>query len=142
MSQEKLSKQLIRYIYNPNTEYRCEECGFLGKDKKCTFITPKEADVKSTGSCMEFREGKNGAFLGPGNLTRHEVGYVDTPFGTGCRRCEYFNADYRKCKKVNEEGGPTPGKIHPRACCDKWDGDKVREKISNEGFKIFGQKYN
>jgi protein-tyrosine-phosphatase len=55
-------------------------------------------------------------------ISKPKSGYVDNGIGYTCGRCEYFNPEREKCKKVE-------GTIKSFGCCNFWDGEgKFKEK--------------
>jgi hypothetical protein len=118
---DKLPKALVLYVFNPGSNYCCNQCAYLGPDDKCTAYVKDDDEVHGYGSCNLWCTAKAGYIKGDKNWTRTSTGYTENEAGFSCARCEEFIADSKRCKKVDEYGGLTPGIIHPRACCSRWE---------------------
>lgn len=143
--EKKQNKDRLMYVFLPDSSYRCQECVFA-KDTStgqviCTFFTKPEEKINWYGSCDYWVKGKVGSVEGPHAKTKLQSGYAENKPGLQCRRCEYMNPDYHKCKKVDENSpGDTPGEINPKACCNSWDkhdtfGNMTDKELDN--FKNF-----
>lgn len=127
---DKISKAAVLYIINADKHYYCKECCFfIPRENVCTYFKQQEWVVDPLGSCNRWTTNENGFVQGPGTQTKEDSGYVVNRPGYSCGRCEYFGADQKRCQKVDEKKGPTPGIIHPRACCNAWSPDKIRGRM-------------
>jgi len=148
---KKMEKEAVLYTFRPETQYTCSVCVFAkDKDypeqiKKCKVFGPS-ADIKPEGSCgfwIHMDPTKEGTPEIPwmGVVTKVEAGYMENKEGFSCKRCEYFDAARLDCKKVDKDSeGDTPGIIHPNACCNAWEPDKVRAKLNPEQLAEFLEK--
>jgi hypothetical protein len=128
---DKLSKAEAGYIYAPGSELHCSECAFISKQGTCTDYVAKDEDVKSYGGCNDWKDLKNGRIEGNHDKTRIETGYVENKPGFGCRRCEELEVGSEDCKRVDKKTeGATPGKIDVMGCCNLWDADSKRSKMT------------
>lgn len=132
---EKYSKSTVLYVFNPPSKYTCEECTYINSTGDCTQYTKADADVKPYGSCNIWSPGAKGHVKANGDHTRQATGYTENRQGFSCARCEEFVADTKRCKKVNEAEGLTPGIIHPRACCNRWEADPIRAKLPEDTLR-------
>ena len=128
----KIPKEAVLYVFRPETQYTCNLCVFY-KEEKCAHFGP-EADIKPYGSCGMWvhrdpeKSPDNIPWLGL--ITKEQAGYDENPNGFSCKRCEYYinNMD---CEKVDKDSeGDTQGIIHPNACCNRWEADDKRAKLS------------
>lgn len=131
---EKLNKATVLYVFNPPSKYTCEECAFIKKGKCSNFVTSDE-DVKPYGSCNDWRTAEYGTIEGTHDRTRNQTGYAENKAGFSCKRCGEYVPDTLHCKKVDETGGLTPGKIHPNACCNRWEKSDLRGNLTDNEFK-------
>ena len=128
-----ITKAQAGYICNPETHYLCGECQFLKMEDRCAYFGPNQMVSQTTGSCNRFKAGETDTapWLKP-FLTKVELGYMENAEGFGCQRCEEFKVGRDACKKVDRDSpGDTPGKIKPRACCDFWEADGKRAKMTD-----------
>jgi len=130
----KLNKALVLYVFEPEqASYQCKECAyFFDPESRCTQYKPGSDTVKAIGSCNLWDSNKHGYIRGTGNRSKDDTGYMENNAGFGCRRCEEFVADTKRCKKVDESGSPTRGIIHPLACCSRWEPDPTRANLSGK----------
>ena len=131
---DKLPKALVLYVFDPPSGYTCSECAFVSTTGKCTDYAGFDEKVSPHGSCNDWRTLRNGRIEGNHDRTREATGYVENYQGFSCKRCEEFVADTRRCLKVDEKGGLTPGEINPNACCNRWE-PGARRTISDSEFK-------
>lgn len=129
---EKLSKSLVLYVYNPGSNYTCQQCCYMAGGK-CSQYIKSDDNVSKTGSCnlWDFDENGTKKIFGPKSRTKEATGYMDSKVGFGCRRCEYFIADNKLCKKVDESESPNVGLISPGACCSGFEADPIRAKLTD-----------
>lgn len=132
---DKLPKALALYVFNPPSKYTCAECAFVNADGKCTNYIRAEENVKSYGSCNDWRTLTKGRIAGNHDRTREATGYMENREGFSCGRCEEFVADTKRCRKIDEKEGLTPGLIHPRACCNRWEADPIRAKLPEDKLR-------
>jgi hypothetical protein len=128
---DKLSKALVLYVFAPSrNSYQCKNCAYYFEGN-CSQYKKQDAEVKEYGSCNLWGSNEGGAGVGTSDRTKADTGYMENKPGFGCRRCAEFVGDTKRCKKVDEEGGPNPGFISPVACCSRWEPDYVRAKLSD-----------
>lgn len=147
-SSDKIPKEVVGYVFNPETQYQCSVCVYSkNKDypkqtKKCKILGPTD-DISKAGSCIlwiHMDPTKEGTPEIPwiAMMTKQQVGYAENEMGFSCKRCEYFDAGKMDCQKVDKDSdGLTPGIIHPNACCNHWEPDPVRAKMSTEKVTEF-----
>jgi hypothetical protein len=138
----KIPKEAVLYIFRPETKYTCDKCVF-SKNKdfpnstKCKVLGPNE-NIKPYGSCGFWIHmdpvGENTPEIPYiGVITKEQAGYFENEEGFSCKRCEYFDIKNLDCERVNKDSeGDTPGLIHPNACCNRWEPDDVRAKLSSD----------
>jgi hypothetical protein len=148
----KITKEAVLYIFRPETDYTCSKCVF-SKNKlypnttKCKVLGPAET-IESFGSCGFYIHMDPKGEVTPevpmlGVMTKDQVGYFENKFGFSCKRCEYFDAKTLNCEKVDKDSeGDTPGIIHPNACCNNWEPDKIRAKLSSDKLSVLLEKMN
>jgi len=138
----KIPKEAVLYIFRPETKYTCDKCVY-SKNKdiepdethKCKILGPLE-DIKAFGSCGFWIHMDPVGEATPeipwiGVITKQQAGYFENEQGFSCKRCKYFDAKNLDCEKVDKDSdGDTPGAIHPNACCNNWEPDPVRAKLS------------
>jgi len=138
----KIQKEAVLYVFRPETQYTCDKCIFSKNKKypnstKCKIFGVNE-DIKPYGSCGFWIHADNLNENTPeipyiGLITKEESGYDENKEGFSCKRCEYFDMKNNDCEKVNKNSqGDTYGMIHPNACCNKWEADDKRSKLSFE----------
>lgn len=133
---DKLTKANVLYVFNPDKFYKCRDCCFfIPKANNCTYFRHSEWDVDPDASCNRWTTNENGYISGPGTETKENSGYAYNKQGYSCGRCEYFGADAKRCKKVDEKGGPAPGRIDPRGCCNIWEKDAIRGKLTEAALR-------
>lgn len=131
---EKLTKLDAGYIHLSGTNYTCHDCiAWLDHEKRCALVWEQHIATANDTS-RYFMKGPPGALLGiNAPYTLFDIGFMRTPYGAGCKRCEYFNTEAWKCEKVDENSeGPDPGMIHPDACCDFQQPDTVRSFLDDD----------
>jgi len=127
---EKLTKAEAGYILASGCELHCSECAFISSKGKCTDYVKSDEDVKPFGGCNDWKDLSKGRIEGNHDKTRIETGYVENKPGFGCRRCEELEAP-DDCKRVDKRSpGATPGKIDPMGCCNLWEADPKRAKLT------------
>ena len=131
----KITKATVLYVFNPPAKYECQECAFYNSTGECTYYIPAEAKVKPYGSCNAWTYGAKGHIKGNSDHTREATGYTENREGFSCGRCEEFVADTKRCRKVDEKEGLTPGTIQPRSCCNRWSPDPIRAKLSEDKLR-------
>lgn len=132
----KSPKEAVLYVLRPETQYTCDKCVFYkdGNPPKCAIFGPT-IDIKAYGSCGFWIHGDPTKMVVPlmGLVTKEEAGYAENPQGFSCKRCEYFDSGASRCEKVRADSpGDTPGIIHPNACCNRWEADDSRAKMTTE----------
>ncbi len=131
----KIPKEAVLYIFRPEANITCGKCVFI-RGSKCAVLGPTETVSPKTGSCGfyihgDIGEAKTIPFIG--FITKEEAGYFENPTGFQCKRCEYFKVKQNDCEKVDADSdGDTPGMIHPDACCNAWEADTIRAKLSDD----------
>ncbi len=129
-----IPKEAVLYIFRPEVNITCGKCVFLRDGTKCAVLGPAESVSPVTGSCGFYIHGDLGeAHVIPwiGFITKVEAGYADNKQGFQCKRCEYFDVDDADCSEVDKDSdGDTPGMIHMDACCNRWEADSIRAKLS------------
>lgn len=131
----KFKKEAVLYAFNPETQYTCGQCvNRIPDTNLCALFSPNDKISPEHGSCGFYvhEDGtKTGIYNQPlGNVSKIQAGYAENKKGFSCKRCEYFIAGKNDCKAVDKNSeGLTPGEIHPNACCNNWDADKVRAKM-------------
>lgn len=147
---DKIPKEAVLYIFRPETQYTCDKCVHdklpANKDitkGKCAILAATE-DIKPYGSCGFWIHMDPLAEATPdvpflGVMTKDQVGYAENKTGFSCKRCEYFDPSRMDCEKVDKDSiGDTPGIIHPNACCNRWEPDDTRAKMTTEQLnKLF-----
>ena len=138
-----IDKEAVLYIHRENTNITCGQCVFV-KGNKCKIFGISTAISRDSGSCGFFIKGEeNDAIPFIGTITKVEAGYLENKTGFQCKRCEEFLIEERACKKVDKNSkGDDPGMIHPNACCNRWEADKVRAKLDNINLDAFIAKYS
>jgi hypothetical protein len=134
---KKIPKQVVLYILDQATEYKCGECIYFKTPNRCSVFGP-DAEVKAHGGCNFYIQGTRmqGEIPWLGHITKEQAGYVENANGFSCKRCEYFDTKAFKCAKVDETSkGDTPGMIHPNACCNHWEADDDRAKLSTSELR-------
>ncbi len=131
----KIPKEAVLYVFRPETQYTCDKCIFLKKENKCAQFGPA-TDIKPFGSCgfWVHRDPRDMPKEMPwiGLVTKEQAGYDENKNGFSCKRCEYYE-NGMDCKKVDKNSeGDTVGIIHPNACCNRWEADKVRSELSTD----------
>lgn len=138
--EHKIPKEAVLYVFRPETQYTCDKCVF-SKNKnfpnstKCKVFGESE-NIKPYGSCGFWihmdPKGENSPEIPEiGVITKEQAGYDENKNGFSCKRCEYFDVETIDCRKVDKDStGDTPGLIHPNACCNRWEADKIRSKMS------------
>lgn len=133
----KIPKEAVLYVFRPETQYTCDKCIFYKQSyqhpSQCSIFGPA-ADIKPHGSCGFWihRDPQDGGREMPwiGLVTKEQSGYVENATGFSCKRCEYYSTGM-DCEKVDKNSeGDTPGIIHPNACCNRWEPDSIRSKMS------------
>lgn len=133
-----IPKQAALYIYRPEVRIVCQECVFV-KGSKCALFGPDTDISRTTGTCGFYIHGEESADM-PwiGYVTKVEAGYMENKTGFQCMRCEEWNMKQQSCKKVDKNSqGDTPGIIAANACCNLWEPDPVRSKLSDEKLEQF-----
>lgn len=132
-----LTKPQACYQYQPETQYRCQECTFIksvGPKAFCAFFGPTSPISAQHGGCNYFT-------TIPGHMevpwlnafTPDQLGYVENGPGFSCKRCEEFlppktsknNSLMGACKKVD-------GEISPDGCCNLWQRDPKRGDLPTQ----------
>ena len=130
----KILKSSAGYIYRPGTEYTCGDCVMLkGTDHGhgCAYFGPGSSVDAERGSCNYFAHGSGEEIPWLGIFTKEELGYLENSRGFSCKRCEHFAVLKEDCETVQKNStGDTPGIISPNACCDFWEGDKKRARMT------------
>lgn len=133
---DKIKKETVLYVFNPPTRYTCSECAFLDNGE-CTDYVEDDDDVKPYGSCNDWQSSAKGHIKGNKQRTRKQTGYAENEAGFSCKRCEEFIPETKLCKKIDETGGLTPGRIDPDACCNRWEYSDLRGDKSDTEFKSY-----
>jgi len=141
-----IPKEAALYMFRPETQYTCDKCVFSkNKSNKCAVLGASES-IKPFGSCGFWMhmdpKGENTPII-PwlGIVSKQEAGYNENNTGFSCKRCEYFIIDKMSCLKVDKDSdGDTPNKIHPNACCNRWEADKKRAAMTNDQLNEFISK--
>jgi hypothetical protein len=134
----KTPKEAVLYVFRPETQYTCDKCVFA-KDNatKCAVFGPSE-DIKPFGSCgfwIHIDPKNENAPQMPylGVITKQQAGYDENKTGFSCKRCEYFLASKNDCLEVDKNSeGDTPKEIHLNGCCNRWEADSKRSKLTTE----------
>lgn len=128
-----IEKQAALYIYRPEVRIVCSECVFV-KGDKCTLFGLEVAISRNTGTCGFYIHGhENPEQPWVSNVTKEEAGYMENKTGFQCKRCEEFLPGQQGCKKVDKNSvGDTPGIIAANACCNSWQIDDIRGKLSDD----------
>lgn len=63
-----------------------------------------------------------------GMYTKIELGYVENKQGFSCKRCDLKGQDCSQVDKNSE--GDTPGRIEANTCCNLWEADRKRAKMT------------
>lgn len=150
--EKKIPKETVLYVFRPETQYTCNKCVQYkaknpdAKVATCALLAAKES-IRPFGSCGFWIHmdpfGENTPEVPHlGVLTKLQVGYDENEQGFSCKRCEYFDPERLDCRKVDKDSeGDTPGIIHPNACCNRWEVDKVRGKMKTEDLlEMFSEK--
>lgn len=127
---KKIEKQVVMYINQPETDYKCDQCIYY-KEKKCAIYGPT-VDIKPYGGCNLWIHGEPDRYTIPflGLLTKLQTGYTENKEGFSCKRCEEFEPLSNACKKVNRfSPGDDPGMISPNGCCNRWEKDPERASM-------------
>lgn len=131
-----IPKQVALYVFmhGGQTAYECRGCSmFLHEFERCTIHGPTDV-IRGYGSCSYFIFGKSMGGKPMGEVNVLTSGYSENParVGFSCKRCKYFDLS-GDCRKLDKDSkGLTPGLIHPNACCNAWEADKERSKLSDE----------
>lgn len=141
--QKLIPKEVVLYIHRDNTNITCGQCVFV-KGNKCKLFGIGTTISASAGTCGFFIKGEeNDAVPFIGTITKVEAGYMENKTGFQCKRCEEFLIPERACKKVDKNSkGDDPGQIHPDACCNRWEADKVRARLDAVQLDEFIKKYS
>lgn len=131
----KIEKAIVLYVFDPPTRYSCSECAFITSTGECSDYVKADRDVKAYGSCNNWRSLVEGRIAGNHDHTREATGYAENREGFSCKRCDEFIADTRRCQKVDEAGGLTPGIIHPNACCNRWEPSPTKRNLTDAEFR-------
>lgn len=131
----KIPKATVLYIFRDGVAYHCDECQFY-KQTKCARYGQRVA-IKPYGGCNVWAEwdGVSDRDAQPwtGDLTKAESGYAENKPGFTCGRCEYFVTGQSDCQKVDKDSpGDSPGKIESAGCCNAWEADPERGKLSDQ----------
>ena len=135
---EKIKKEVVLYAFNPETQYTCGQCvNHIPKTNTCALFGENDPISPDKGSCGFYvhEDGeKTGIFNKPlGNITKVQAGYFENKYGFSCKRCKYFLIGKNDCKEIDKNSeGLTPNIIHPNACCNNWEADKIRAKMHTE----------
>lgn len=138
------SKQSVLYVFRPEGNVTCGMCIFRKDFTKCAILNDV---VASYGSCGFYVHGDvddaNPNMPWIGTVTKLEAGYMENKTGFQCKRCEEFDIENRACEKVDKNSpGDTPGEIHPNACCNMWEADKIRAKLDKIKLDDFIAKHS
>lgn len=139
-----IEKATVLYVFRPEQNYTCMHCVFVDMDKRrCKLYGAAEPISTDIGGCNMFihgHEDKAQPYIG--NMTKLETGYTENSKGFTCGRCEEWNMVNQSCKKVDKDSkGDTPGIIHQDACCNRWEMDNTRGKMTDEELtKFIGTK--
>ena len=136
-----ISKGAAGYQFHSDVDYTCGSCVFAkatgpdGKESGCALMAPTERiNPDRGGSTMyaHFDPSRPATIPWIPVFTKGEIAYEENRNGFGCRRCRHFNARKNDCDEVDKDSpGDTPGEIHPYACCNVWDADRVRGQMTN-----------
>jgi hypothetical protein len=139
-----IDKEAVLYIYRKGTNITCGQCVFVENGKCKIFVKSDDTISPSAGSCGFFIHGNSNPDIPViGSITKVEAGYMENKTGFQCKRCEEFLIEERACKKVNKDSkGDTPRMIHPDACCNRWEADKIRAKLDNIKLDEFIAKHS
>jgi|ERR1700722_3544635 len=135
---DKIKKEVVLYAFNPETEYTCGQCvNRIPETNICALFGPDNEISPDNGSCGFYvhEDGTKSEIYNPviGNILKVQAGYAENKKGFSCKRCEYFLFGKNDCKEVDKNSnGLTPNEIHPNACCNNWEADKVRAKMGTE----------
>lgn len=133
---KKIKKEVVLYAFNPETQYTCGQCFNLQPGTNICGLFGSEINTK-TGSCGFYvhEDVNKSGIYGPqvGVITKLQAGYAENKQGFSCKRCEYFATGKNDCEVVDKDSeGLTPGIIHPNACCNHWEPDDKRAKMTTE----------
>jgi hypothetical protein len=122
----KMDKSAVLYLHRTGTEYQCKDCVLFQPAVERCWIHSDVAVIKPYGTCGLFVKGKPNRLFERtdqlGAVSKLESGYVEHKEGYSCKRCEYFLSTALDCQKVDKNSpGDDTGKIHPDACCNKWE---------------------
>lgn len=130
---KKFSKQSVLYVFRPETQYQCKDCPMAKMGSTlCALYGPGET-INTFGTCGLWTHKDPDSVDVPmlGVVTKIESGYLENKVGFSCKRCEHF--EIGTCSRIDENSeGDTPGIIHPNACCNKWEADKIRGSMTTE----------
>ena len=142
----KISKAEAGYQFHPDSEYVCGSCVLLKdlpqKKNGCAWFGPAVKVSATSGACNYFSHGHPGdqMFDVPwfSLFTPIELGYLENKPGFGCKRCEHADLLRHDCSEVDKDSpGDTPGEIHPGGCCNLWEADKKRGKMSRDDLEAY-----
>ena len=137
MASEKISKARAGYQFHPDIQYTCQSCVMLkdlGKNGYgCAWFGPNDPVDAKTGGCNYFSHGAGFAIPWMALFTKEELGYLESPNGFSCKRCEHIDIEDKDCEKVDRNSaGDTPGEINPGGCCNIWEADRKRAAMPTE----------
>jgi len=140
----KLSKAEAGFQCKPDTEYTCSDCIAFksasphSRPAGCALLGPGERVSGNSGGCNYFMHGEADSIPWMGVYTKTELGYVENKHGFGCKRCEYFDIQKSDCSEVERNTpGAAPGLILPTTCCNLWQGDEKRKKMTTPAVMAF-----
>ena len=147
-SDAKIKKEVVLYAFNPETQYTCGQCFNRQPNTNiCSLFGPNDPISAKTGSCgfyvHEDTEKTNIYSPDLGVITKVQAGYAENKYGFSCKRCEYFLTGENDCTKIDKDSkGLTPGIIHPNACCNHWEPDSKRAKMTtSELLKLNAEEH-
>jgi len=146
MSANKIKKEVVLYAFNPETQYTCGQCFNRQPNTNiCSLFGPNDLISPKTGSCGFYvhEDGEKSGIYSPdlGVITKLQAGYAENKQGFSCKRCEYFQTGKNDCSKIDKDSnGLTPGIIHPNACCNHWEPDDKRAKMTTEDVLALNAK--
>lgn len=130
----KIQKEVVLYAFNPETQYTCGQCvNRIPNTNTCALFGSHDPINPDKGSCGFYvhEDGEKSGIYNPilGNIGKLQAGYFENENGFSCKRCEYFISG-NNCKLIDKNSeGLTPNEIHPNACCNAWQPDKIRSKM-------------
>ena len=125
----KLSKVQVDYINSdPKGTYFCKDCIHADVTVCCCEEMRPGDLIKTIGGCIKWKAGTPSVSHSQMKFEGHtpqELKYEEHQHGFGCKRCHHFDREDYLCERVSEKGGPDPGAIMPKSCCNDWEYDRL-----------------